>query len=1281
MKLTVHLGLLMFFLLILNQNINAQDHFGLLKAPPSGSENVIGIDDNDNIYLGIWGQGIMRSSDNGTTWTSVNSGLGNKYVTEFDFTDNGEVFASTFGGGVYYSADGLSWTEKNEGIANLNTTAIKVLNDSRVFVGTYGSGMFFTEDNGETWIESNKGFDFRDVHTIGEFEATGFITAGTYGGATYMTRDSGNTWKWERTGMTNYYINDFTFNSQGEILAASNGRGLLYSVNSGVSYSEFDSLMRSEFVSEAMPLPDYNFTCVVMNSMNEPVVGTRNHGIFKYDRFTWNHWFWTGVRTDGITDMAVNSSGTIFAASVNNELYKSENGGLDWDKIDNIVDDKSAYVYPFDGENTYLAADNELFWSDDYGYTWTKKGDLPSSGELIVRDSAGIMYLGAGNGLFRSFNGGGDFSAFGYNDTIIADMSVGSDNTLYIAWLKVNQAENPNPTSWQGIDYIENGQKHRLVTLEDPINSIVADGLGGITYADQKGTFSRTDDKGDTWREISGYSGMPEKLYYDYDDNLYVLSTEGIFYSENFGSTWTDITFDVEDKEQERFLDIFVTPQDRIYVKLTANRGQPFKYTLIYYTDDPIDGEWIRADQSITQSGFLDVNQSNQGDIYAYSNMLYKAFNPHSIHKPEIVSPLDGEFLSDMNPEIKWETALKAEMYEIEISNKPNYSIRVANVVLSDTSYVVFDTLEHNVTYYFRIRSKTHDAYSDWTEGTFKTTLQSPMLEYPANDSLCVSRIAELSWFETDGAEHYIVHLSDSANFANMIVEDTVAVTNYTTPELSGYTEYYWRIKAISEDTQSAWSEVRRFRTVLNEPELIYPAHEELNVDITDTFRFKTDYSSELYNYAFVEIIGMEDNIIDSAAVISDSTFVSDSLDYSMTYQWRIGIVTECNEIIYSEYNRFSTLLNPVVLVSPEDGAESLPLDITLEWENHPELGNYHLMVARDSDFTDIIEDTEDLTETAFNLTNLQNNSVYYWKVMAYDETHQSQWSAVWSFATVLTRPQLRMPADSSENITLQPNMLWFAVEGAEYYQLQIAKDENFDDLFFSQDSIYDVTREIDMLEPETWYFWRVRAYSENGATEWSEIWAFKTKGNTPVLIYPDNGAEDIVLNETFRWTQDNEAIAYQIQIAKDENFDDLVISNDDVTDNSYQAELGEYDMTYYWRVKAIYADESSDWSEIWSFTTEPESSVRDYLSLDFALYPNPSSDLINLELNVLKSAGMKIYIIDATGRTYRNINTDNIFAGNNTLNINISDMPQGSYYLIIEVNGIPVHKNFSIIR
>ena len=56
-----------------------------------------------DIFVGTGGDGVFMSTDNGITWTQVNTGLTNKSVASLTIADI-YIFAGTFGGGVYRRA-------------------------------------------------------------------------------------------------------------------------------------------------------------------------------------------------------------------------------------------------------------------------------------------------------------------------------------------------------------------------------------------------------------------------------------------------------------------------------------------------------------------------------------------------------------------------------------------------------------------------------------------------------------------------------------------------------------------------------------------------------------------------------------------------------------------------------------------------------------------------------------------------------------------------------------------------------------------------------------------------------------------------------------------------------------------------------------------------------------------------------------------------------------------------------------------------------------------------
>ena len=99
------------------------------------------------IYAGTFDGGVFRSADGGTSWNAVNSGLGNATVYALAASKGvpTTIYAGTDDSGVFKSVDnGASWTATNNGLTVLSINALTVdpTNPSVVYAGTNGGGIF-----------------------------------------------------------------------------------------------------------------------------------------------------------------------------------------------------------------------------------------------------------------------------------------------------------------------------------------------------------------------------------------------------------------------------------------------------------------------------------------------------------------------------------------------------------------------------------------------------------------------------------------------------------------------------------------------------------------------------------------------------------------------------------------------------------------------------------------------------------------------------------------------------------------------------------------------------------------------------------------------------------------------------------------------------------------------------------------------------------------------------------------------------------------------------------
>lgn len=419
------------------------------------------------------------------------------------------------------------------------------------------------------------------------------------------------------------------------------------------------------------------------------------------------------------------------------------------------------------------------------------------------------------------------------------------------------------------------------------------------------------------------------------------------------------------------------------------------------------------------------------------------------------------------------------------------------------------------------------------------------------------------------------------------------------------------------------------------------------------------------------------------------------------------GVPTSVKTVTYSQVEA-STALKPPTLLSPPNNATNLDIPVTLQWEgllvqsigkSNDELQaesdiQYHLQVSANPGFSSNISDIQ-ITETSYTLSSLEKNTTYYWRVRTKQGDDYSDFSSIWNFTTkkpddiqIPDPPLLISPESGSVVENRIPALVWEEGANPEYsWKVEIALDEAFDEIVFSENPRMTNTLEFDYEFEPGIYFWRVAVNNGQAWSEWSEVWYFIIEGepiflNKPILYSPEDGAEDLPFDAiTFTWLNDENAEAWILQIGTDSEFE-FTFFVGLTSDTSVVVEDFEENTTYYWRVVAGAGEIVSEWSDVWTFTTMSSGSVRiEYGAKSLSVSPNPAYENISFEFDNTKSSYANLEIHDIIGNVVLKSNLGNLEMGKHRITQQVNSLTPGTYFIVINLDDKKLVNKFTIVR
>jgi transposase-like protein len=656
---------------------------------------------------------------------------------------------------------------------------------------------------------------------------------------------------------------------------------------------------------------------------------------------------------------------------------------------------------------------------------------------------------------------------------------------------------------------------------------------------------------------------------------------------------------------------------------------------------------------------------------------------------PQLSSPKSGKVGIATTTTLAWNSVWSAKRYLVQVATDSPFDT-VVNTTLSLDTTLQVSTLANGTLYYWRVKAYNDSGASDnsavWN---FTTRLQAPTLQFPYPSSEGISLSPTLKWSAVSKVRYYSLQLSTDSLCTQFVVNDsTLTALTYPVPGLQTYTKYYWRVGAKDMNGYTAYSDIATFTTLppaLQAPTLIAPISSANNLSLNPAFNWHSVTSATMYRFQISEDTPFKTLTYDDSTV-TDTSIQKATLQYSKTYYWRVMSLNTTDKSLYSTIWSFSTASGipaTPIQTAPVNSATNLPRLSTFQWSAVATAATYHIQIAEDMSFTNIVYQDSTAVDTIVTGPQLDYGKQYYWRVRAANSAGKGLFSTVRTFTNAngqLLTPTLYAPANLATNVSATPILNWNKIVRATTYQIQIAEDVQFHAIAFQDTADLDTLSKGASLQNNKSYYWRVRAINSPDTSGFSNTWSFTTviaSPTIPILATPANDSYGVGLNTTLIWKKSSQAEIYDLQVTDDPLFRTFVYEDSTLTDTScYVGPLRIY-TRYYWRVKATNYASTSFFSTSWTFSTSPLTGVETIgsnIPKEVFLrqnYPNPFNPSTMIEFGLSEEAQVDIVVYNLLGKAVATLLADRLSAGYYRMPWNANHTASGIYFYRIVVHSV----------
>ncbi|MFT3739816.1 MAG: FISUMP domain-containing protein [Breznakibacter sp.] len=619
------------------------------------------------------------------------------------------------------------------------------------------------------------------------------------------------------------------------------------------------------------------------------------------------------------------------------------------------------------------------------------------------------------------------------------------------------------------------------------------------------------------------------------------------------------------------------------------------------------------------------IADDGKGGTTASDVWNFKTYTSLMANSTTLKSPLDGATGISVNPQLQWNT-YPSSSFKYDLYVGTTVPVLVASD-LTATSFTINalngnSQLAPHTTYQWKIVLKSSqqnvNETATWSFTTLNQAPTKPVLSFPTDNAVNQPYTVALQWQKSTDADNdlvlYDVYLGTSPDLQQQISVSQQGTTfNIPSFILKPNTVYYWKVIAKDQYGGTITSDIRSFTTSNNAqntapsvPVLTAPSSytNALQTPVTLQWQPSIDIDGDAVVYD-VYLSSTNTFTAPLATGLTGTTYtITSGIQPHSVWYWKVSARDGNGGVASSITWNFTSQNNAPAafqLAGPANESKLATTTAALAWTaaTDPDGDAVVYDVYFDKNVQPVTRIAENLADiSSFQTPVLQNNTAYYWRVVAKDlyngKTNSSTYKLIGKNESP-TAPVLQSPGNNSAVSTATTTLGW-----------QQSADPDGDAIAY--DVFFDTTPEplhklgtlhvghsfaTPALQENTHYYWKVTAKDGNGGAAESTTWSFTCQTDAvnqaptvPVLLAPDNLSSSLQKDVTLAWysSTDPEGDAVVYDLYTGNNATALTLQGKDLTTTTHTLDnlpSGQY----HWKVVARDNSNNSSISAVWQFT------------------------------------------------------------------------------------------------